>query len=164
MRTDPHKGNVDIEYGHHLVHMALLDFASDASTGVTSVVYGIFTGALPLHLAMRVLLSTGGTLVVTEGLTGTMGGSPINWGAYNRVDNPGTRKLKSALYKTPTGLSAGAALPTINIPANVERVIPAAIRSGVEFNLNPNTNYTLTFTLPSGNANVDFEAYEEAAS
>jgi hypothetical protein len=164
MRTDPHKASADIEYGHHLVHMGLLGFASDVSTGVTSVVYGIFTGALPLHLAMRVLLSTGGSLVVTEGLTGTMGGSALPWAGYNRVDNPATKKLKAALYKTPTGLSAGAALPAINVPANVERVIPAAIRSGVEFKLAPNTNYTLTFTLPSGNANVDFEAYEEAAS
>ena len=113
---------------------------------------------------MRVLLSTGGTLIITEGLTGTMGGSTINWAQYNRVDNPGTKKVKAALYKTPTGLSAGVALPTINVPVNVERVLPAAIRQGVEFNLAPNTNYTLTFTLPSGNANVDFEVYEEAAS
>lgn len=161
MRTDSHGGNADIEYGHHLVHAAKVAFASDANTTVTSVVYLITVGAVPLHLSMRAIFTTIGTLKLTEGVTAT-DGSAIGWTAFNRIENPSKRIPVSTISKTPTGVAGGVALPVHNVVANAPTV--PGIRVGIEYNLLPSTKYLVTLTLASGNANIEFEGYEEAST
>lgn len=160
MRQDPLGADAQIEYGHHLVHQSKLNYAADTSTTVTSVVYLITTGAKRLHLQMRALFSTAGSVVVTEAPTATPSGTDIAFAPLNRSDNPAARKLLSVICKTPTGVSAGTALPAHYVQANNALMIPS-VRSGTEYVLNPNTKYLVTLTLASGNASIGFEGYEE---
>lgn len=161
MRQDSHRGQADIEYGHHLVHAALLAFISDIQSAVTSVVYGIRVGALPLHVAIRALLSTGGSVIITEGLTSFTDGTVLPWTSYNRIDNPLTKKPKTIVSRTPTAVVGGTALAPFYVPISPSAPDYLGVRGGVEFNLPANGLYLLTLTLPSGATQIDLDGYEE---
>jgi hypothetical protein len=161
MRQDSHRGLANIEYGHHLVHSALLAFISDVQSAVTSVVYGIRVGALPLHVAIRALLSTGGSIVITEGVTSYTDGTILPWTNYNRIDNPLTKKPATIISRTPTAVSGGTALAPFYVPASAAAPYYIGVRGGVEFNLAANGLYLLTLTLPSGATQIDMDGYEE---
>ena len=161
MRSDPHRATTEIEYAHHLVHAGLLAYISDVQAAVTSVVYGIRVGAIPLHVAIRALLSTGGSVVITEGLTSFIDGAVLPWTNYTRIDNPLTKKPATIISRAPTSPVGGTALAPMNVPISLVAPEYLGVRPGVEFNLPAGGLYLLTLTLPSGATQIDFEGYEE---
>ena len=157
-KADKYNFEGQVENAHFLSHMGKLRWLSDSNTGVTSVVYLIETGAKELHVAMRFALSTGGSVVITEGVTATRN-TILPSTSYNRVE-PRDAEFKAIISKAPTGVSGGTALPAFYVPVDNKGQSQTSVRLGAEDILAPNTKYLMTVTLASGNTLLDIDMYE----
>jgi hypothetical protein len=164
-RFDPHGAEALIDYFHHLSHQGKLYQASDYETGAGPFNYLLITGPKVFHAKLRISISTGGNVTITENLSAGTAGTNLPFTNYNRVMavvNPGLLLPGVTLSKSPTGLAGGVAFPPDYIPVNAINYPQVGINTGAEWLFLPNTKYSIVATLlASGNLNWDIEGYEE---
>lgn len=155
MKIDRSNTDVVIDYVHWRVHnqsaYVAHTFNSNLSAS-TSIILQIKTDSRRVHMSFEVDATLSGTILWREGDTIT-DGSGTSVISYN-LDRSSDKTSTVILKKDPTITVAGTILRTVYAGSSQSTKIGGSIKSGTEYILKSNTNYTILFTADANNTSA----------